>query len=48
MIYSANEEKGEGLKRHFYYSWDQNKNIKLNKGPNDLISLYTHMLLLEK
>jgi len=37
-IYLANGEKSEGLKRLLYQLWDQNENMKLNKGPNDLIS----------
>jgi len=28
----------KGPKLEFYYLWDQNKNLKLIKGPNNLLS----------
>jgi len=29
----------KGPKHEFYYLWDQNENLKLIAGPNDLLSL---------
>jgi len=30
----------KGPKHEFYYLWDQNENLKLIMGPNDLLSLF--------
>ena len=39
-IYLTDGDAIKGPKHEFYCLWDQNENLKLIKGPNDILSYF--------